>query len=407
MLGNAFLRCDFQPKPRGVTLLPMAAPVSNELLLGLRVFAVAAGLYLVGSTFLSAVKTVVLPRATSQKITRSMFIIMRRMFDFVAHGKRDFADRDRILAVYAPLTFVLLPLLWLILTIAGFTAVQWGINGGSLRDSFLVSGSSMLTLGVKFRNDLPSAVFSYLQAAIGLVLVALLISYLPTIYGSFSRRETLVGMLDSRAGIPPSPYELLVRYERIGASGIIDTDLFAKWEEWFAELEESHTSFAALVFFRSPRPERSWITAAGCVLDTAALHLSTVDRPFSGQAALCCRQGFLALRRLADLYGIPVNHEPSPTDPISVSRREYDNMLIELRAAGIPIRTDVDRAWADFVGWRVNYDTALVGIAKLVVAPEGRWSSDREADRLVPKLRRGPGGQTRSRKHTSSRTGRK
>jgi hypothetical protein len=324
----------------------IAITVAEPIMMTLRVLAVAMGLYLAGSTFLSAVKTVVLPRATSQKITRSMFIIMRRLFDFVAHGKRSFADRDRILALYAPLTFVLLPLLWLILTMAGFTAVQWGINGGSLRDSFLVSGSSMLTLGVKFRNDLPSAVFSYLQAAIGLVLVALLISYLPTIYGSFSRRETLVGMLDSRAGIPPSPYELLVRYERIGASGIIDTDLFAKWEEWFAELEESHTSFAALVFFRSPRAERSWITAAGCVLDTAALQLSTVDRPFSGQAALCCRQGFLALRRLADLYGIPVNHSPMPTDPISVTRREYDNMLIELRAAGIPIRADVDKAWA-------------------------------------------------------------
>jgi hypothetical protein len=379
----------------------------TPLVTGLRVTAVAAGLYLAASTFLSAVKTVVLPRATSQKITRIMFIGMRRLFDFVAHGKRDFADRDRILALYAPLSFVLLPLFWLLLTTVGFTAVQWGVNGGSLRDAFLVSGSSMLTLGVKFRNDLPSAAFSYLQAAIGLVLVALLISYLPTIYGSFSRRETLVGMLDSRAGIPPSPYELLVRYERIGASGIIDSDLFARWEEWFAELEESHTSFAALVFFRSPRPERSWITAAGCVLDTAALQLSTVDRAFSGQAALCCRQGFLALRRLADMYGLSVNHDPAPTDPISITRDEYDNMLVGLRAAGIPIRADLDQAWADFVGWRVNYDSALVGIAKLVVAPEGRWSSDRPGDRFVPKLRRGPNGQTLSRKHGSSRTGRK
>ena len=382
------------------------ATIPVPLVTGLRVLGVGAGLYLVASTFLSAIKTVVLPRATSQKITRTMFIIMRRLFDFVAHGKRDFVDRDRILALYAPLTFVLLPLLWLLLTTVGFTAVQWGINGGSLRDAFLVSGSSMLTLGVKFRSDLPSAAFSYLQAALGLVLVALLISYLPTIYGSFSRRETLVGMLDSRAGIPPSPYELLVRYERIGASGIIDSDLFAKWEEWFAELEESHTSFAALVFFRSPRAERSWITAAGCVLDTAALQLSTVDRPFSGQAALCCRQGFLALRRLAELYGIPVDHDPAPTDPISINRREYDNMLVELRAAGIPIRADLDKAWADFVGWRVNYDSALVGIAKLVVAPEGRWSSDRPGDRFVPKIRRGPQGQTLSRKHGSSRTGR-
>ena len=48
------------------------------------------------------------------------------------------------------------------------------------------------------------------------------------------------------------------------------------------DVEESHTSLPALVYFRSPQPERSWITAAGCVLDTAALVDSTLDRPRDG-----------------------------------------------------------------------------------------------------------------------------
>ena len=52
----------------------------------------------------------------------------------------------------------------------------------------------------------------------------------------------------------------------------IDDELFLNWEQWFLEIEESHTSIPALAYFRSPQPERSWITAAGCVLDTAAIY---------------------------------------------------------------------------------------------------------------------------------------
>ena len=48
-------------------------------------------------------------------------------------------------------------------------------------------------------------------------------------------------------------------------------------------------------------------------------------------------------------------------------------------ATGIAVRADRDAAWADFQGWRVNYDLALVGIAALVMAPYAPWSSDRSS----------------------------
>ena len=67
---------------------------------------------------------------------------------------------------------------------------------------------------------------------------------------------------------------------------MVDEELFRKWEQWFIDGEESHISFASLVFFRSPQPERSWITAAGCVLDTASVLLAAVDRPRSGHAQI-------------------------------------------------------------------------------------------------------------------------
>jgi hypothetical protein len=342
------------------------------------------------------VKTVVVPRAVTSRISRVWFISLRSLFEAIAHPRRNFVDRDRMLALYAPLGLVLLPGIWVLIVVAGFTGIHWGVDGGSLRDAFLVSGSSMLTLGVVFHKDLPSASLSFVQATLGLGLVALLISYLPSIYSSFARREAAVAMLEVRAGTPPSPYELLVRYARIGLLDELDAELFPRWEQWFVEVEESHTSLGALSFFRSPQPERSWITAAGCVLDTGALYLSILDRPRSPRAAICLRTGFLALRRISDNFHLPYDSDPSPADPISVTRVEFDNMCFELEAAGITLRADRDRAWRDFVGWRVNYDQPLILLSKLIIAPEGRWSSDRSGPRLRPRITKRQGRKQRA-----------
>jgi hypothetical protein len=248
-----------------------------------------------------------------------------------------------------------------------------------LSEAFATSGSSLLTLGFIRSDGTWRVAIEFAEALIGLGLVSLMISYLPTIYGAFSRREVMVGLLEVRAGLPPSPAELLTRYSRIGWLAKIDDDLFAPWESWFADIEETHTSQPALVFFRSPHPERSWITAAGCVLDTAALTTSLVERPRDAQPDVMMRSGFFALRRIADVFSLPYDPSPAPTDPISVTRREFDLLCVELEAAGVPLKADRDRAWQSFAGWRVNYDAVLLGLCALVEAPPGRWSSDRPA----------------------------
>jgi hypothetical protein len=154
-------------------------------------------------------------------------------------------------------------------------------------------------------------------------------------------------------------------------------ELWAEWEKWFADIEESHTSLAALVFFRSPHPERSWITAAGAVLDTASITASTLDNPRDPRADLCIRAGFLALRAIADFFRVEYNPNPNPTDPISISQWEFDEVYDQLAAAGVPLNPDREQCWRDFAGWRVNYDTVLLALARLTAAPYAPWSSDR------------------------------
>ena len=86
-------------------------------------------------------------------------------------------------------------------------------------------------------------------------------------------------LLQVRAGDPPTPATMLIRYHRIEDGGMQLTELWRQWESWFADIEESHTTFPVLAFFRSPQPQRSWITAAGALLDAAALWAAGVNHP--------------------------------------------------------------------------------------------------------------------------------
>lgn len=340
-----------------------------------RVGAFLLGVVVVGATMLSAIKTFVLPRAANVRISRFVFVVVRVALGVIAPPSRDYEDRDRVFAMQAPITLMALPVCWLILISAAFAVMYFGL-GASPKDAFITSGSSLFTLGFERPQRLSMLTLTFLEAAIGLGLLALLISYLPTIYAAFSRRETLVAMLEALGGTPPSASELLRRHHRIGGLERLD-ELWITWRQWFADIEESHTSIAALVFFRSPDPYRSWITAAGCVLDSAAIYASTLDVPKSADCQLCIRGGYVALQRIADFFNYPFNRSPKPDDPISIDRSEFDSLYDELVAAGLPLRSDRDQAWRDYAGWRVNYDQVLLFLAGMTTAPIAPWSSDR------------------------------
>lgn len=347
----------------------------------MRVIAFAAGAALVLGTLKSAIVTFVLPRSAPTRLTRSVFRLVRRVFDLQLKRSETYEERDRIMAMYAPVALMFLLPAWYLLVLIGFTGMFWAIGIEPLERAFKLSGSSLLTLGFENVSDIPSDILAFVEATIGLILCALLISYLPTMYSAFARREAAVSMLEVRAGTPPSAVQMIVRYQRISGLDQI-SELWQSWEVWFAEIEESHTSLAALSFFRSPQPQRSWVTASGTVLDAAALVLSSVDRPPDARAALCIRAGFLALRHIASFFRVPYPPDPHfPDQPISIARAEFDAAYDELAAAGVPMKPDRDKAWLNYAGWRVNYDIVLLVLAELTVAPAAPWSSDRAVPR--------------------------
>jgi hypothetical protein len=343
----------------------------------LHILAFIVGLCIVILTLFSALSTFVLPRAARSRLNRIMFSVLRRVFKFLLRFARTYEHRDAIMAYYAPIGLMLLLPTWYFLISLGFTGIYWGLGAGSWFDVFQLSGSSIFTLGFATRDTFLIDAFEFIEAMLGLILVGLLIAYLPTMYAAFSRREQAVNMLEVRAGSPPSAVEMLLRFNRIhGMSRLVE--YWKTWEVWFSDIEESHTTLPALVFFRSPRAAHSWVTAAGTILDAASITLSAVDAPFEASAALCIRSGYLALRDIANYFDIPSPKNPQyPEDPISVKREEFDAVLDQLAEAGIPIKPDRDQAWKDFAGWRVNYDRSLLALCRLVMAPYAVWSSDR------------------------------
>jgi len=338
--------------------------------------ALVAGVAVVAGTAFSALFTFVVPRPSQLRLYRVVFLIARGLFAPFLAGARRYEARDRILAAFAPITLLMLPVLWLLLLLAGFGAMFWAAEDLSVSEAFQLSGSSLLTLGFHTPTGSGSTALAISEATLGVGLLALLITYLPTIYAAFGRRETVVALLEVRAGDPPAAENLISRFQAIHGMEHLD-DLWSAWEAWFADLDESHTSIAALPHLRSPQAQHSWVTAAGAILDAAALRSSTLDMRRESRAELCIRAGYIALRRIADLYGIEHDHDPEPTDPISVDRGEFDAVCERLDQYGVPLRSDRDQAWQDFAGWRVNYDVVLRALAGLTLAPPAPWSSDR------------------------------
>jgi len=344
--------------------------------IALRILAVTAGAALVIAAIGSAVKTVVLPRATASRITRSVFLLLRWVFRFVAKPSMSFDRRDRILGAYAPLGLMATLAAWLGLVLAGFTLIFWGTEHLGWQSAFELSGSSLFTLGFSRPEQFDGMVFVFLEAAIGLFLLALLITYLPSIYSAYSRREGGITALEVRAGSPPSAREMILRYWRLERMPEIH-EVWVEWQRWFVDVEETHTSHPAVNFFRSSHAEHSWVTSAGAVLDGAAMVLSSVDIPRDVEAEFCIRAGYLCFRGIADYFQIPYDPDPRADDPISIRRDEWEAVLSELETVGVVLKPDRDQAWRDFAGWRVNYDTVLLALARLTEAPPALWSSDR------------------------------
>ena len=348
----------------------MASPVEYAL----RLLAGLAGGWLIITTVSGAIRSFVLPRNESVRLNAFVFGGVRALFNFAARRANNYARRDRILAHYAPVGLVALPIGWLALVGVGYTGIYWALGVEGFTKSYELSGSSLLTLGTTSENGLLINVFSYSEATLGLLLLTLLISYLPTIYQAFSRREIVVAQIELRAGVPASAAGLL---QWLGADKnfLNDDEQWLEWEKWLVEIDESHTSLPVLAFFRSPQGGRSWVLATGLILDTANLLFSALEVPRSRQVELTFTAGVLALNRVHRFFDHKSETRPAElrtSEELAASipgRQEFAEAWQKLRDADLPLRADEETCWRHYHERRLRYEPALKFLGALLMTP--------------------------------------
>ena len=350
--------------------------------LAARCVAAAIGAVLVLGAWASVIGTLIVPRLVRGSLTRWVDRVVLAAYQLVTRRVTDFRRRDRILATQAAAILLTQLAAWMIMVFAGFTLLLWPFARAGIMSASSDAGSSLFTLGyAEPAGSWPAAVV-FTAAATGLVIVALQVGYLPTLYSAFNRRETEVALLNARSGVPTWGPELLSRTHYALGSGTsaVGTlpDLYAQWERWAADVAESHTTYLPLVRFRSPRPMSSWVTALLAVLDSAALYLAlSPGAAPTVPARLCLRGGFDCLGRVARAMGCDVPEMPDPAVGITLTYAEFLDGIKRMTEVDFVLERDPADAWPDFVGWRVNYEQAAYAIAAAIDAVPAMWSGPR------------------------------
>ncbi len=364
-----------------------------------RVVAAVIGGLLVLTSMSSLTGTLIVPRSVRSRLTRWVDRTVDKCYRLLVRHYSEYLRRDQTLATQPAAILLAQLATWLIVAYVGFALLLWPFAAKGVVSAFVDAGSSLFTLGFAVPAGAVPAVIVFIAAAIGLVIVALQIAYLPTLYAAFNRRETEVALLNARAGVPSWGPELLARTHYALGSGMstLDTmpDTYAQWERWAADVAESHTTYLPLVRFRSPGPYSSWVTALLAVLDSAALFLVLSPKAAPAvPARLCLRSGFLCFNRIARAMGFDIPDEADPNAGISLTYDDFLEGVARMREVDFPIEIDDPaEAWPEFVGWRVNYERAAYAVAAAVYAVPAKWSGPRRHKiEQIPPFRP-PGGR--------------
>ncbi len=372
-------------------------------MIALHILSLLFGALLVLSILGSALKTVVLPQEGFPRLSQGVFAAVYRL---LVHPRRNDGPAKALRGLYAPIALVSLPLVWMLLMVLAFTFVFWGTRSLSVQSAFEISGSSLTTLGFSKPDGTSRIWIAFIEATIGLGLVALLISYLPTIFSAYNGRERGIIRLRPIAGSPPSGTELLLTLQRMGV--LTDPDVWKNEADWMLDLEQTHTAFPILSYFPESHMDHSWVATVGTLLDAAALVVAAPPAETGAEfdnvergPLMILVYGLPLIVRIARAANVPLPpptrlaelaaHFGEPAPPISIGRDEYDRAVGALGGVLAIEPGDEEGAWRRFAWIRSAYDPALRALAGLTSAYPSPWTTDRPARVGKPRfLRRRP-----------------
>lgn len=277
------------------------------------------GLALVAVILWDVFETIILPRRVTRRfrLARLFYRWTWRPWRFITCFIRKKNRRESFLSYYGPLSLLGLFVVWAIALIVAFAVLHYAAGSAvvsqiaatgqpGFRTDLYMSGTTFFTLGlgdVTPRTEL-ARVITVFEAGLGFGFLAIVISYLPVLYGAFSAREVNISLLDARAGSPPSASEMLRRLARHDDPAPLEQNLH-DWEQWAAQLMESHLSYPVLCYFRSQHDNQSWLAAVTTVLDVSAILIAYGHGSLQSQAKLTFAISRHALVDLSQVLNTP------------------------------------------------------------------------------------------------------
>ena len=278
------------------------------------------------------------------------------------------SGREAFLSLFGPLSLLVLFSCWGLGLILAFGMLHWALattlviypDVWHLWTYIYLSGVTFFTLGYGDVTpiDRSGQVLAVVEAGIGFGFMAVVIGYLPTLYQAFSQRERTIGLLDARAGSPPTAAELLGRLAPAGRLPYVEGFL-QEWEAWSADLLDNHLSFPVLSFYRSQHENQSWLAALTVILDTCSLLLVGVKQADRYQAQLTFAMARHAAVDLALVLWVPpvtVPYERLPPEKLA-------EIFAKLRAGGCS-GCDVDLAEKKLSELRAMYEPVVYGLSQ-------------------------------------------
>jgi hypothetical protein len=350
---------------------------------------VAGGALIILATLYDLFDAVVLPRPSVGRLSASLALMrsMWRAWRWLGTRPSQPNRRETILAVYAPLAVLALLAVRMTGLVVGYALVYDGLHREFTPEpqdfgiSLYFSAASLLSLSaadVVASGGIVRTLVSF-EAATGLGLIAVVISFLFSLFTSFQRRETAVVSLDALAGAPPSGAQILEACAQYRMPQQLDKT-FDEWRVWSADVLESHLAYPVLIYFRSSHDNEAWLNSFGAVMDAAVLVLTTIEDSAIGPAHLMFKVGGHLVEDIAYRRNFQGDHLPW------IEREDFDEARSRLRAAGYRVRGG-DGPWEEFARKRGVYASPLIALARELAVSPAPWIGDRS---YLPHSGRGP-----------------
>jgi hypothetical protein len=338
----------------------------------MRILATIVGCGLLIAVIVDSFQTVILARRAVRRwrISRAFYLSSWTIYSAVARRVKSERKRETYLGIFGALSLVSLFALWAFGLIFAFALLNWAaareiFGSTSFGNDFYYSTGTFFTLGSADQGSFWVKGLIVSEVGLGYSFLALVISYLPVFYDSFSKRELRISLLDARAGSPPIAGELLLRQ---GANPDKLERQLADWEEWGAELLESHLSYPVLAYFRSQHTNQSWLSTLTTIADASAVIMVSSKGDLRQQAELAFAIGQHAMKDLAAVF----RKDPRPPHVDRLPPEDFARLRTALVKGPIPLQFD-DESEEKLRKLRLAYEPYANTLSHHFMMPLPKW----------------------------------